>query len=360
MGRKCFAIMPFEEGFDDIQRIVQNSAEACGLIYFRSDRREQAGSVLRQILHDIRSATVVVADISRHNPNVLYELGIAHPILGPDRVVIIRQSADKSPYDVNEYRHLVYSHNDQGRLELGQRLTEYLRKAADIRAEEESWNVVKGPLARTRLIVRDLHRLIDRAGSEGLDGVTIRCVAGLGSLAISDLEPPEPAYEDEYVEQMRAERDTLRKALLRGARLKAILLPPRRFAQAMLPDRLTARYQRFIRLLEGRSDFPQGSEAATEDIRAMQQCDFVLTPIPSPNVMIIGDSIAYEGLKRGGGPGFERTHYETDSDVLKEMIQQFDRFFENSREDMVRTHPPDGRLLQQLIDCYSDATGRAW
>src|SRR2546430_17675107 len=109
--KTCFSIMPFKDGFEEIDRIVGEVAAECGLEYVRGDRRHQPGSILPQILHDIQRAAVVVADITGNNPNVLYELGIAHQIKGPERVVIITQPSVNSPYDIHEFRQLTYKHN---------------------------------------------------------------------------------------------------------------------------------------------------------------------------------------------------------------------------------------------------------
>ena len=51
------------------------------------------------------------------------------------------------------------------------------------------------------------------------------------------------------------------------------------------------------------------------------------------------------------------THCETSADGLRDLTQQFDRLFDDSRRDMVRTHPPDGQLLEQLKNFYREATG---
>jgi hypothetical protein len=353
--KTCFSIMPFKDGFEDIDSIVAEASRESGLEYVRGDRRTQPGSILPQILRDIRQAAVVVVDITGHNPNVFYELGIAHQMLGPERVVIITQSAEQSPYDVHEFRQLVYKHTEAGRRALRATLPHYLRAAADTRADQEVWSIIRGRLPRTRLLVRDLRRLTETAGPGGLKGVTIRLVAGLSSLAISDLEPTEPGADADYIGSLLAERNSLRRALLLGAQLKAVLNPPRRFAQGMLPARLRTRYQRLIGLLEGRSDISDDREAAAEDLAGMQQCELTLSPVPMPNLFIIGDTVAYEGMKRGGTGGFEMTHCETSAEQLRELIQQFDRLFEDSRRDMIRAHPPDGRLVEQLRAFYDEA-----
>ncbi|EKD33627.1 MAG: hypothetical protein ACD_75C02639G0003 [uncultured bacterium] len=357
MKKTCFSIMPFEERFEDIDQIIAESSQECGFEYIRGDRRLQPGSILPQIMHDIRQASVVVADITAHNPNVFYELGIAHQIKGPERVVILTQSAEDSPYDVHEFRQLCYQHNKAGRAALRKMLPNFLKAAAKTRADQEMWSVVRGRLPRTRLLVRDLQRLVDSAGPNGLKGVTIRIVAGLGSLAISNNEPSDLTFEADYYESLIAERNMLRKALLQGACMRAVINPPRRFAQAMLPERLRVRFERLIGLLEGRSDIADDPQAVGEDLAAIKQCEFVLSPVPMPNLFIIGEMVAYEGMKRGGSGGFDMTHCETSADGLRDLIQQFDRLFDDSRRDMVRTHPPDGRLVEQLKIFYSEATG---
>jgi hypothetical protein len=351
--KTCFAIMPFK-GFDDIDAIIGQAAADCELHYLRGDRRVQPGMVLPRILRDIEDASVVVADITGHNPNVFYELGIAHHLKGPDRVVVITQDAQKSPYDVHHFNQLVYEHSPAGREELRRKLPGALRAAAH-GDEFEAWKVIRGRLPRTLQIVRDLRLLLDDAGPRGLHGVTIRLVAGLSSIAISDHEPTVPGDDSEYYESLLAERNALRDVLLAGARLKAVLNPPRRFAKAMLPERLRVRYQRLIGLLEGRSDLVD-RQAAEADLRALRECEFTLSPVPMPNVFIIGESVAYEGMKRAGTGGFEMTHCETRAEGLFELIKQFDQYFDDSRRDLARAYPPDGRLLEQLRRFFDEAT----
>ena len=348
MAKTCFSIMPFEHGFDDIDKIIKATAIACGLEYVRGDRKNQPGCVLPQVIRDIRDAAVVVADISNNNPNVFYELGIAHHMNGPDRVILLTRNTDESPYDVHEFRQLLYQHNKTGRQRLRKALEPFLKAAANTEIDHEMWNVVRGKEQRTRLLVRDLQRLLDTDDSVSLKNVTIRIVASLGSLAISDHEPADPDAGPEYHRALFTERDALRKVLLRGARMKAILNPPRRFAESMQPDRLRFRYARLIGLLEGRSDIEDDPHAAGEDAAVIKKCSFVLSSVAMPNQFIIGDEVAYEGLKRGGAGGFEMTHCETRTEPVKDLIRQFDTLFTSSQREMTRRYPPDGRLIEQL------------
>lgn len=49
------------------------------------------------------------------------------------------------------------------------------------------------------------------------------------------------------------------------------------------------------------------------------------------------------------------THCETSAEGLRELIDQFDRFFEDSRCEMVRAKPPDGQMANQLRSFYQEA-----
>lgn len=355
--KSCFSIMPLGDHLEDISQVIRASAKECDLNYVRGDLSKRPGSILAQIIKEIRQAAVVVADITGDNPNVFYELGIAHQLLGPERVILITQSIPaKQPYDVHQFRQLVYAQTPKGKARLRAELPERLKAAAASSADQEDWKVIRGRLSRTRMIVQDLKKVIELAGDNGLKGVELRIVAGLGSLAISNYEPSDPKDDEEYFEALLAERNALREALLRGARLKAVINPPRRFAHSLTPARLCIRYQRMIGLLQGRSDITDDPQAAVDDVTAMKQCEFTLSPVPMPNLFIIGNTIAYEGMKRGGTGGFEMTHWETETKELHQLISQFDRFFDESKNDMQHTHPPDGRIAEQLQAFFSEAS----
>lgn len=345
----CFVIIPFHAAFDDICAVIRQAVEKdCKLRYVRGDLHESPGRVMPQIEEEIRRATVIVADISGHNPNVFYELGIAHQIKGPERVVLLTQAVDgKKAYDVHHYRQLEYTHSLAGLAKLRQELPVRLQRAIEAGANEEFWNIIRGRLPRTRVIVRELQRLIDSGGKKGLKGVTIRVVAGLSSLAISDHEPVNRSAA-EYHRELIKERNLLQEALVRGARLKAVLNPIRRFPKGMLPDRLRVRYERLIGLLQGRSDIRRNPRMAARDLKAFKQCQFVLSPVPMPNLLIIGDTVAYEGMKRAGTGGFEMTHCETNPAAVQEMIGQFDEFFDESHEDTSIAHPTSKALAESL------------
>lgn len=68
--------------------------------------------VLHDIYHMIETSHAIVADITKHNPNVFYELGIAHSLGKP--VILLTQSVDYIPVDLQRFRFIIYEDNSDG------------------------------------------------------------------------------------------------------------------------------------------------------------------------------------------------------------------------------------------------------
>jgi len=68
--------------------------------------------VMRDVVGAIAAARVIIADITGRNPNVFYELGIAHWM--GKRVVLLSQSVDDIPFDLLRFRHILYEDNSDG------------------------------------------------------------------------------------------------------------------------------------------------------------------------------------------------------------------------------------------------------
>jgi hypothetical protein len=104
---RCFHIMPFSEPWSDSVR--DSTKEACrdaGVEYDRGDIGEGESRVRREIWQKIGKATHIIADMTGNNPNVAFELAMAHT-LGARPVLILRQKGDKEP-PPDSLRHLRY------------------------------------------------------------------------------------------------------------------------------------------------------------------------------------------------------------------------------------------------------------
>jgi hypothetical protein len=103
----CFIVMPFSQAWSaDVHRILASACEAAGVRPVRGDDLFTPTDILEDIWQSINAADFVIADITGRNPNVLYELGIAHALAKP--VLILSREAVDIPIDLATRRVILY------------------------------------------------------------------------------------------------------------------------------------------------------------------------------------------------------------------------------------------------------------
>ena len=114
----CAVMMPFSEQFDGVFECIRRAclSESVGMKCRRADDVTRNPAIIQDIVSLIHEASVIIADITDLNPNVLYELGISHAI--KDRVILISQSLDDIPFDINHFRIVEYTNSIFGGLKL--------------------------------------------------------------------------------------------------------------------------------------------------------------------------------------------------------------------------------------------------
>jgi len=99
--------MPFsDEFFESYEMIKQYFEEKFEFSHAGEEDNQQ--NILADIIPPIYNADIVLADLTGLNPNVMYELGIAHS-LNKKTVVITRDDLSKLPFDLKQYRAKGYS-----------------------------------------------------------------------------------------------------------------------------------------------------------------------------------------------------------------------------------------------------------
>jgi len=102
-----FVLMPFDTRFNDIYHFgIKKTCNDLNFYCERVDEQVFEGIILTRIYNQIRTADLIVADMSYMNPNVFYETGYAHA-LGKD-VILLTQNASDIPFDLKHYPHIVY------------------------------------------------------------------------------------------------------------------------------------------------------------------------------------------------------------------------------------------------------------
>ena len=76
-----------------------------GLTVIRGDKMSPVGRITDNIVHHLIYSAVIVADTTGRNPNVFYEVGVAHAFRRP--IVLIVDDADAIPFDIHSEGHLV-------------------------------------------------------------------------------------------------------------------------------------------------------------------------------------------------------------------------------------------------------------
>jgi hypothetical protein len=126
----CFVMMPFGPWYDRYyQEIYIPAIREAGFEPVRADELFSSGSVVEQIWEQIEKSKVLLAELTDKNPNVFYELGLAHAATKP--VVFTSGRVEDVPFDLRHLRVIVYDVREPQWADKLQRLTtDYLRNAA--------------------------------------------------------------------------------------------------------------------------------------------------------------------------------------------------------------------------------------
>ena len=110
--RDVFVIMPFSatsgcteaEWTEVFEQVFRPAIEACG--YSCERAAPKTGSLIASIVERLKTARIVLADITDRNPNVFYELGVRHSL--SKRTIIVCRTASDIPSDLRGYWSLEY------------------------------------------------------------------------------------------------------------------------------------------------------------------------------------------------------------------------------------------------------------
>jgi hypothetical protein len=111
-GDTCFVMQPFAAPHGEYyEKIFKPAIEKTKLLPVRADAEIFAtGKIIDQVWRGINAAKVLVAELSTRNPNVFYELGLAHALNKP--VVLVSSNEPDVPFDLQHIRVIYYDVND--------------------------------------------------------------------------------------------------------------------------------------------------------------------------------------------------------------------------------------------------------
>ena len=305
---RVFVVMPFEDDHaNDLWDIIQHDCKLFKLPVYRADSAPHPNAVLTDILDEIGRAEIIIADLTKCNPNVLYELGIAH--MRCDFVILICKEGQKLPFDLQHIRCISYDLSTvQGGLEFSQRL----RKKLLALKEEGQPEVIKSSSERTEWIIKDLEELASRP-DEKLSDQTVWFSGFLSAFAIG---PKEKFKDNDYRTLLLKEKDALLELARRGCRVRCIINPAGQ--RAMVPAKVDVAIQRTTTLL----DFLRSEDPALKNI------EWVVSPYRQKNLYIIGQLSYHEGFKKGIQRGFSLTLRHKRHDAIDAHISLYEALFD--------------------------------
>ncbi len=140
--KKCFVIMPFSKAYsltkeqwtEVFTHTIKPAVEDCGLGYECERYEFRRANIIKDILQEINSANIVIADLTGSNPNVLWELGVRHTL--SKRTILIAQDKRFLPSDLQDYPIITYKYQ-QTPTEVSKFKQEISDKLKDIEADPE-------------------------------------------------------------------------------------------------------------------------------------------------------------------------------------------------------------------------------
>jgi hypothetical protein len=117
--------MPFRHPFNSYyEKLYAPTLRKLALEPKRGDDLFRPGAVIENVWALVKASRVLVADLTGGNPNVYYELGLAHALGKP--VVLVAAALEDIPFDLRHLNRLIYDKDDPA---WGVKLVKSLRKS---------------------------------------------------------------------------------------------------------------------------------------------------------------------------------------------------------------------------------------
>lgn len=121
---KVFMIMPFSDSTckKAYKICIKPVCDEYNLEIRRADEIFTTNPVYDDIVKEIQEASIIIVDISGKNPNVFYELGMAHTLKQSHTIIITQQQYKETPFDIAHFRALHYEDSIEGAEKLKNKL----------------------------------------------------------------------------------------------------------------------------------------------------------------------------------------------------------------------------------------------
>ncbi len=121
-----FVLMPFKAKLEKVYtNHIRKIGEELGLVIRRGDEIFAPRPFMEKVWDGICAAQLILADCTEKNPNVFYEIGIAHTV--GKKVVLITRSDKDIPSDIKHFDYIIYNYDPEGVETFTKKLKEFLK-----------------------------------------------------------------------------------------------------------------------------------------------------------------------------------------------------------------------------------------
>lgn len=105
--------MPFSSDLKEVyEDHIKNVAASLKLKIARADDFFSASAVMQEVWTAICKSRLIIAECTGRNPNVFYEIGLAHTV--GKSVILITQNIEDVPFDLRHIRYIPYEYTPHG------------------------------------------------------------------------------------------------------------------------------------------------------------------------------------------------------------------------------------------------------
>ena len=145
-----FVLMPFNTRLEAVYSIhMKKMAEELGLRMLRADELFSPRPFMEKVWDGICAAQLVLADCTEKNPNVFYEIGIAHTV--GKKVLLITRSNEDIPSDIKHFDYIHYDYDPEGVETLIAKLRGFFDAHFKSAARNDTYDRVAGSITEPQL-----------------------------------------------------------------------------------------------------------------------------------------------------------------------------------------------------------------
>lgn len=174
----CLYCGPFSEEYTIMYKEhIRDPLLKLGIEVERADEITRARPVMDDLWESINRSAIIIAELSGCNPNVLYEVGMAHTV--GKKVLIISQSAKTVPFDIGYHRVLEYDNTEEGLKKIERQIVATVQYEIGMRLQAQTQQ--RSENSGRKITPDQNHRRNVAQGAHDNNGTLFERIAGEGN-----------------------------------------------------------------------------------------------------------------------------------------------------------------------------------